>query len=67
MNARASHGRITSALGEHLVAVLVVAILVIGALAALPALRAQTEGTATRAQDRVNLPLVVASDLESTP
>lgn len=65
MTASNTHGRIRSAVGEHLIAVLIVAIVVLGTLTAYPALAAETKGTATRAQERANLPLVVASQLES--
>ena len=56
-----------SILGEHLIAVLVVAIVVLGMLTAYPALAAETKGTAARAQERVNMPLVVASQLDDQP
>lgn len=52
-------------LGEHLIAMLVVAILVIGAATSAPALLART--AAAPAQERVNMPLVVAAQLESAP
>ena len=65
MTASNTHGRIRSAVGEHLIAVLIVAIVVLGTLTAYPALAAETKVTATRAQERANLPLVVASQLES--
>jgi len=51
-------------LGEHLIALLVVAILVMGALTAYPALAAETKVTAAQVQERVNMPLVVASELD---
>lgn len=54
-------------LGEHLIAMLVVAILVIGAATSAPALIARTKQTAAPAQERVNMPLAVAAQLESTP
>lgn len=60
-----ANGRIRSALGEHLVALLIVAIVVVGAVATIPRLEAQTKRTAARAQERVNLPLVVASSLDT--
>jgi hypothetical protein len=65
MTANDTHGRIRSALGEHLIAVLIVAIVVLGVMTAYPALAAETKGTATRAQERADLPLVVASELEN--
>lgn len=65
MSANTTHGHIRSALGERLVAVLVVAIVVLGILTAYPALAAETQGTAERAQERVNLPLLVASQLDN--
>ncbi len=65
MTENTTHGRTRSALGEHLVALLIVAIVVLGMLTAYPALAAETKGTATRAQERANLPLVVASQLEN--
>lgn len=67
MNTNTSQGRVRSALGEHLVALLVVAVVVLGLLTALPARAAQTKGTASKAQERVNLPLVVASQLDDQP
>jgi Tfp pilus assembly protein PilV len=65
MTANNTHGRIRSALGEHLIAVLIVAIAVLGLLTAYPAIAADTKGTAARAQERANLPLEVASQLEN--
>jgi hypothetical protein len=44
---------------------LIVAIAVLGMLTAYPAIAADTKGTAARAQERANLPLVVASQLEN--
>jgi hypothetical protein len=64
MTANNTHGHLRSILGEHLIALLVVAILVMGALTAYPALAADTKGTAERAQERVNMPLEVASQLD---
>lgn len=51
-------------MGEHLIALMVVAILVMGALTAYPALADDTKGTAARAQERVNMPLEVAAQLD---
>lgn len=51
-------------MGEHLIALMVVAIVVLGLLTAYPALASETKGTAERAQQRVNMPLVVASQLD---
>lgn len=65
MTANNTHGRIRSALGEHLIAVLIIAIVVLGMLTAYPAIAAQTKGTAARTQERVNMPLVVASNLDA--
>lgn len=67
MNPNTTHRRITSALGEHLIALLTVAVVILAVLTTLPAVMAQTEGTASRAQDRVNLPLLAAAELDSTP
>jgi hypothetical protein len=64
MTANTTHGRIRSALGEHLIAVLIAAIVVLGLLTAYPAIAAETKGTAARAQERANMPLVVASQLD---
>lgn len=64
MTSNNTRGHISSILGEHLIALLVVAILVIGALTTYPALAAETKGTAERAQERVNTPLVVAAQLD---
>jgi hypothetical protein len=63
MTANSTHGHLRSIVGEHLVALLVVAILVMGALTAYPALVADTKGTAAQAQERVNMPLEVAAQL----
>jgi hypothetical protein len=65
MTANGMDGRIRSALGEHLVALLIVAIVVLGAVAAIPTIEAQAKGTAAQTQERVNLPLVVASSLDT--
>jgi len=67
MTSNNTHGHMRSILGEHLIAVLVVAIVVLGMLTAYPALAAETKGTAARAQERVNMPLVVASQLDDQP
>lgn len=64
MSANTTRGRTTSALGEHLITMLVVAIVVLGMLTAYPALAAGTKDTAERAQQRANTPLVVASQLD---
>jgi hypothetical protein len=64
MTANTQHGDIRSILGEHLIALLVVAILVVGAVTAYPALATNTKATGVRAQDRVNMPLEVASQLD---
>jgi len=64
MTANNTHGHHRSIVGEHLIAVLVVAVVVIGMLTAYPALASDTKGTAARAQERVNMPLVVASQLD---
>lgn len=64
MTSNNTHGHIRSIVGEHLISLLVVAILVMGALTAYPALAAETKGTAARAQERVNTPLVVAAQLD---
>ena len=64
MSANTTQGRITSALGERLVAILVVGIVVLGLLTAYPALATETKDTAGRAQQRVNMPLLVASQLD---
>lgn len=61
------NGRLRSALGEHLIAVLVVAMILIGSLAAVPSLMAQAGATATGVQERVDLPATVAAELEATP
>jgi Tfp pilus assembly protein PilV len=64
MSANTTQARVKSASGERLIAVLVVAIVVLGILTAYPALAAETKGTADRAQQRVNMPLIVASQLD---
>ncbi|MEX2612702.1 MAG: hypothetical protein WD380_03920 [Gaiellaceae bacterium] len=64
MTANNTHAHVRSMLGEHLITLLVVAILVIGALTAYPALAADTKGTAERAHERVNMPLELASQLD---
>lgn len=64
MSLNTTHGRMRSALGEHLIAMLVVAIVVLGMLTAYPALAAETKVTGERAQQRVNMPLIVASQLD---
>jgi len=64
MAANNTQGRIRSAMGEHLIALMVVAIVVLGLLTAYPALAAETKATGARAQERANLPLVIASQLE---
>jgi len=64
MTSNNTHGHMRSILGEHLITVLVVAIVVLGMLTAYPALASETKGTAARAQERVNMPLVVASQLD---
>jgi len=64
MTANSTHGHLRSKVGEHLVALLVVAILVMGALTAYPALAADTKGTAARVQERANMPLELASQLD---
>jgi hypothetical protein len=58
-------GRLSSALGQHLVAVLVVLILVVTALSSLPAVMSDTTATAGRAQERANLTLAVAAELDT--
>lgn len=65
MNGRATRGGITSALGEHLVAALLVLTVVVSLLAGYPALKAQTEGTAERVQTRMHRPFVEAYLLEN--
>jgi hypothetical protein len=65
VTANNTHRTITSALGEHLITLLTVAIIVLGLLTAYPALAAGTKGTADRAQERVNAPLVAAAYLEA--
>ena len=62
-----SNGRFRSALGEHLIVLLVVAMVIIGSLVAVPSLMAQTNDTATQMQDRMNIPLTVAAELDATP
>ena len=64
MSSTTTQARVRSACGEHLIAVLVVAIVVLGILTTYPALAAETKGTADRAQQRVNMPLLVASQLD---
>jgi hypothetical protein len=64
MTSSNTHGHMRSVLGEHLIALLVVATVVLGMLTAYSALAAETKGTAARAQERVNMPLVVASQLD---
>lgn len=59
--------RLRSALGEHLVVVLVVAMIIVGSLAAVPSLMAQTADTQTQVQNRMNLPLTMAAELDGTP
>jgi competence protein ComGC len=66
MNAN-SNGRLRSLLGEHLIVLLVVAMVIIGSLVAVPSLMAQTKDTATQMQDRMNQPLTVAAELDATP
>lgn len=61
-----SNGRFRSALGEHLIVLLVVAMVIVGSLAAAPSLMAQTKDTATQMQDRVNMPVTVAAELDAT-
>jgi type II secretory pathway component PulJ len=51
-------------MGEHLIALMVVAIVALGLLTAYPALASETKATGARAQERANLPLVIASQLE---
>jgi hypothetical protein len=62
-----SNGRLRSLLGEHLIVLLVVAMIVVGSLVTVPSLMAQTKDTATHMQDRVNQPLTVAAELRATP
>jgi hypothetical protein len=62
-----TNGRFKNALGEHLIVLLVVAMVVIGAVAAVPSLVAQSEATATQIQNRVNVPLTVAAELDEAP
>jgi hypothetical protein len=60
-------GRLRSALGENLIVLLVIAMVMLGALISVPSLMAQSAGTATKAQERVNLPLTIAAELDQTP
>jgi Tfp pilus assembly protein PilV len=64
MTANNTYGHVRSALGEHLIALLVIAIVILGLLTAYPALASETRGTAGRAQERVNMPLLIASQLD---
>ncbi len=59
-----TQGHLRSILGERLVTLLVVALLVMGALTAYPALAADAKGTAARTQERANLPLELAAQLD---
>jgi uncharacterized membrane protein len=61
------NGWLRNALGEHLIVLLVVAMVVILAVAAVPSLIERSETTATQVQDRVNAPLAVAAELDSAP
>jgi hypothetical protein len=64
MRANRTYSRVTSACGEHLIAVLVVVIAIMGIMTAYPALAAKTRTTADRAQHRADMPLIVASELD---
>lgn len=59
--------RLRTALGEHLVVLLVVAMIIVGSLAAVPSLMAQTADTQTQVQYRMNVPLTMAAELDGTP
>lgn len=62
MTTSETSGRLRSGLGEHLVVLLIVAAVIVGAITFLSALEAEAHRTADRAQERVDLPLVIASD-----
>lgn len=64
MSTHTTLGPIKSALGERLIALLVVGIVLLAMLTAYPALASGTKETADKAEQRVNLPLVVASQLD---
>ncbi|OFW72377.1 MAG: hypothetical protein A2Y55_07860 [Actinobacteria bacterium RBG_16_68_12] len=55
----------TAILGEHMIAVLVVAIVAASALAAYPPLKARVDAIVTRAEARANLPLTEANALDN--
>jgi len=65
MTSTTSSGRLASALGQHLVAVLVVLILMVATLFSLPAVMSDTTTTAGRAQERANLPFAMAAELDT--
>lgn len=64
MNASTPYRTSASKLGEHLVVLLLVAILLVVAAMSVPAVIAQTTRTTQPAQERVNLPIAVAAELE---
>lgn len=61
------NGQLRSRLGEHLVVVLIIAVLLVGLVATLPSLTAGAAETATQAQDRMNQPASVLAQLDAAP
>lgn len=53
--------------GEHLVALLVLALILLTSLWSIPAVLATADKTTTQAEQRVELPLVVAARLDGSP
>lgn len=61
------NGQLRSQLGEHLVVVLVIAVLLVGFVATIPSLTARATDTATQVQDRMNQPATVLAEFDAAP
>ena len=60
-------GRCNSRLGQHLVALLVVASILVAIVATVPSLTAKATDTAGQAQERVNRPAMLLAELDAAP
>jgi hypothetical protein len=59
--------KLTTALGEHLIVLLVVAAVIIASLGAVPSLMTKTSGTAVQMEERMYAPLTADAELDVAP
>ena len=64
---RNNNGRLASALGQHLIVMLVIAAVVITSLAALPSVLAETAATASQLDERAHVHHGALVELEAAP